>query len=148
MMAPPAIGGARIGAGDVPCARVRRRPCDHAPAMPTSPAPTAASPPEAAAERERVLRLLRAHAGALRARGITRPALFGSVARGGAEQGSDVDLLIEELDRARHLTLFDLVELRDELRTLLGRPAHFAFATKLRPWPHEEIGREAVEIFR
>jgi predicted nucleotidyltransferase len=110
--------------------------------------PPRTAPPEAAAlERDRVLALLRAHAAAIRARGITRLALFGSVARGEAEPGSDVDLLIEELDRARHLTLFDLVDLQDELRALLGRPAHFAFASKLRPWLREEIGKEAVPVF-
>ena len=112
----------------------------------SSPARTA-PPPEAAAERERVLALLRAHADAIRARGVTRLALFGSVARGDAGPESDIDLLIEELDRARHLTLFELVDLQDELQALLGRPAHFAFASKLRPWLREEIGREAVPVF-
>jgi hypothetical protein len=46
-------------------------------------------------ERERVLTLLRAHAPALRARGVRSLALFGSVARNEAHPDSDVDLLLD-----------------------------------------------------
>ena len=47
------------------------------------------------AERERVLALLRAKEGELRALGVRRLRLFGSIARGEAGPGSDVDLLAE-----------------------------------------------------
>ncbi len=44
---------------------------------------------------ERVIGMLRAHEAELRAAGISRLSLFGSVARGDAEAGSDVDLAAE-----------------------------------------------------
>ncbi len=97
-------------------------------------------------ERERVLGQLRQAAPRLRARGIAHLSLFGSTARGEALPKSDIDLLIE-VDRNSRFSLFDLVDLQDELLELLGGPAHFAFASKLRPWLHEQIRAEAISIF-
>ena len=97
-------------------------------------------------ERERVLAQLRAQAPHLRARGIRRLSLFGSMARADAGSESDVDLLIE-VDPTGHFSLFDLVDLQDDLHALLGRRAHFAFASKLRPWLRQEILAEAISIF-
>ena len=59
------------------------------------PSPARTAPPSPEQERERILALLRAHAGEIRRRGVTRLALFGSTARGEAGPGSSVDLLIE-----------------------------------------------------
>jgi uncharacterized protein len=98
------------------------------------------------AERERILAQLRAQAPRLRARGIRRLSLFGSMARGQCRAKSDVDLLIE-VDPTSHFSLFDLIDLQDDLHWLLGRRAHFAFASKLRPWLRQEILAEAIAIF-
>ena len=98
------------------------------------------------AERERIPAHLRAQAPRLRTRGICRLSLFGSMARAEAGSKSDVDLLIE-VDPTSHFSLFDLVDLQDDLHTLLGRPTHFAFASKLRPWLRQEILAEAISIF-
>jgi len=51
------------------------------------------------------------------------------------------------VDPHSHFSLFDLVDLQDHLHALLGRPAHFAFASKLRPWLRREILAEAISIF-
>jgi hypothetical protein len=99
-----------------------------------------------AAERERVLAALRQQAPKMRALGIARLSLFGSMARGEIDPRSDVDLLVE-LDPKSHFSLFELVDLQDDLRALLGRPAHFAFASKLRPWLREEILDEAIPVY-
>lgn len=98
------------------------------------------------AERARVLAALRQHAPKLRALGITRLSLFGSLARGEIGPESDVDLLVE-LDPESRFSLFELVDLQDDLQALLGRPAHFAFASKLRPWLREAILEEAITIY-
>ncbi len=98
------------------------------------------------AERERILEELRKVAQRLRARGITHLSLFGSIARGDAGPKSDIDLLIE-VDPNGHFSLFDLIDVQDELSGLLGQPPHFAFAAKLRPWLREEIRAEAIAIF-
>jgi uncharacterized protein len=100
------------------------------------------------AERERVLRILCAHAEDIRRRGVTRLALFGSTARGEAGPASDVDLLIEVDPRAR-FTLVDLVGLERFLIGLLLRPVEFAFASRLRERPRiwRRIRADAVDVF-
>ncbi len=98
------------------------------------------------AERERVVAQLHELAPRLRARGIRHLSLFGSMARGEAEPGSDIDLLIE-IDRESRFGLFDVVDLQDELEAVFGRPTHFAFASAMRPWLRAEILEEAIPIF-
>jgi uncharacterized protein len=98
------------------------------------------------AERERAIATLRQYAPKMRALGIARLSLFGSMARGEAGSKSDVDLLVE-VDPESHFTLFELLDLQDDLEALLGRPAHFAFASKLRPWLRDEILDEAISIY-
>jgi predicted nucleotidyltransferase len=68
------------------------------------------------------------------------------MARGGIGPESDVDLRVE-LDPESPFSLFELVDLQDELQTLLGRTAHCAFASKLRPWLREEIFEEVIPIY-
>jgi len=107
---------------------------------------TSEAPPAGLAERERVLRLLRAHERDLRQRGITRLDLFGSVARGDAGSESDVDLLIEVVPESR-FSLFDLVDLQDELSAMLGRRVQLAFGSEMRPWLRAWIEDDRIEIF-
>jgi uncharacterized protein len=102
--------------------------------------------PGALAERERVLRALHEEAPRLRARGITRLSLFGSMARGEAGPKSDIDLLIETDPEAR-VGFFDLFDLQEELETRLGRSVQFAFGSAMRPWLREWIEDERIEIF-
>jgi hypothetical protein len=51
---------------------------------------------------------------------VTEFALFGSVLREDFRADSDVDVLVR-LDPQGHCTLFDMVEMRQELVTLFGR---------------------------
>lgn len=67
-----------------------------------------------------VVTTLRAHEAELRAAGVSRLSLFGSVARGDAGAGSDVDLVIE-LDPEARIGLFRFVALERRLSELLGR---------------------------
>lgn len=69
---------------------------------------------------EQVLATLRAHEAELRAAGIRRLSLFGSVARGDDQADSDVDLAAE-LDPAARIGLFALAGLERRLGALLGR---------------------------
>jgi predicted nucleotidyltransferase len=66
-----------------------------------------------------VLATLRACEADLRAAGVTRLSLFGSVARGDAEPGSDVDLAVE-FDPAARVSLLGLVGLRQRIEDILG----------------------------
>jgi len=99
----------------------------------------------ALAERERVLRMLREAAPGLRARGIARLGLFGSMARGEAGPESDIDLLIE-IDPDAGLGL-ELYGIQEELGTLLGRRVQFAFGSVMRPWLQEWIEDDRIEIY-
>jgi predicted nucleotidyltransferase len=67
-----------------------------------------------------VIAILRAHEVELRAAGIRRASLFGSVARGDAGPDSDVDLAVE-LDREAKIDLVRLVELEERIGELVGR---------------------------
>ena len=51
---------------------------------------------------------------------VTELALFGSVLRDDFGPDSDIDVLVAFKDDARH-TLFDMVRMEEELKTLLGR---------------------------
>lgn len=96
-------------------------------------------------ERERVVGLLRARAGELRAQGVRGLALFGSVARGEARLDSDVDLLVE-LDPDTRLG-FRVVGLQDDLRRLLGRDVGLTFAGQLRSEVRARIAADLVPVF-
>jgi uncharacterized protein len=99
------------------------------------------------AERERVLRVLREHETELRARGVARLRLFGSMARGEARPNSDVDL-IAEIDRNLSFSLVDLVGLQDFLSEILGRQVDIGTTVaKLRPRLRQRFEAEVIEVF-
>jgi predicted nucleotidyltransferase len=103
--------------------------------------------PAALAERERVLRVLRAHEAEIRALGVTRLWLFGSLARGEAGRKSDVDL-IAEIDKGTSFSLIDLVGLRDFLADLVGREVDVGTTVaKMRPRMRQRFEAEAIEVF-
>jgi predicted nucleotidyltransferase len=70
---------------------------------------------------ESMIATLRSHETELRQAGVRRLSLFGSVARGDAEAGSDVDIAIE-FDPAAKMDLIRLVALERLLGNTLGRP--------------------------
>jgi predicted nucleotidyltransferase len=69
-------------------------------------------------DREGIIAKLRQHEAELRASGIVRLSVFGSVARGDAAPRSDVDLM-GEFERAKGLTLFDMAGLEVRLAEIL-----------------------------
>lgn len=88
---------------------------------------------------------LRSHAEGLRRHGVTGLWVFGSVARGEAGLGSDVDL-IAEFDTAAPLSLVGLASLRADLSDLLGAPADLVERDALHPAIHKAAEREAVRV--
>lgn len=93
-------------------------------------------------DRDDVIATLRAHAPELRAAGIVRLRLFGSVAR--YEAANDVDL-VAEFDRS--LSLIDLIGLENRLSDLLGCKVDLAQEKTLKPRVRTNIEREAVLAF-
>ena len=71
---------------------------------------------------KRVITILRAHEGELRAAGIASLSLFGSIARNDAEMKSDVDLAAV-IDPAASMDLFQLEALQRRIGQLLDRAA-------------------------
>ena len=98
-------------------------------------------------ERDRVLQVLRDREGELRGRGVTRLRLFGSVARGEAAGGSDIDL-IAEVDPEAPFSLIELSGLRLGLGEALGREVQIVTAPEtLRPQVQACVVRDEVEVF-
>lgn len=96
--------------------------------------------------REQTISLLTRHAEAIRARGVVRLALFGSVVRDQERAGSDVDLLVD-LDAGRRFSLLDHAGLKHYLEDLLGEPVDVVRRDALKPFLKDAIEAEAVEIY-
>jgi predicted nucleotidyltransferase len=97
-------------------------------------------------EKSIVIATLREHEPELKAAGIVRLSLFGSVARGDASPQSDVDL-IAEFDTARQFSLLDMVGLENRLSDMLGVPVDLTPARALKDSVRERAVREAVLAF-
>lgn len=87
-------------------------------------------------KREEILRVAAAH-------GARRVRVFGSAARGEADDQSDIDFLVE-LERGR--SLLDLGGLLMDLQDLLGRPVDVVTPGGLRERIRERVLQEAVSL--
>ena len=95
-------------------------------------------------DRSRALALLGEHKPVLAQRfGVTRLALFGSVARGTASADSDIDLLVEFDGPATSSRYFGV---QFYLEDLFGCPVDLVTAKALRPRLRPYIERDAVTI--
>jgi predicted nucleotidyltransferase len=105
-----------------------------------------ALPPSLNRLADHVLATLRAHEAELRAAGIRRLSLFGSVARGDDAPDSDVDLAAE-LDPAAGIGLFSLMGLERRLGEMLGRPVNLLPEPVEKPRLRANIARDRIPIF-
>lgn len=87
-------------------------------------------------KREDILRLAREH-------GAYNVRVFGSVARGEADEASDIDLLVD-MEKGR--SLLDMGGLLMDLQDLLGRDVDVVTEQGLRSRIKEHILREAVAL--
>lgn len=78
-----------------------------------------------------------------RRHGASNIRVFGSIARGEADNSSDVDFLVD-LERGR--SLLDLGGLLMDLQQLFGRPVDVVTEKSLRPRIRERVLREARAI--
>jgi len=97
-------------------------------------------------DKSTVIAKLREHEPELKAAGITRLSLFGSIARGEATVQSDVDLM-GDFDRARGLTLFDLAGLEVRLCEILETRVDLSDRHMLKEPVRLRAEREAVLAF-
>jgi uncharacterized protein len=79
----------------------------------------------------------------LKKAGVLRSAIFGSFARGDAGPESDVDILI---DFPEDKTLFDLMDLEENLRSVLGRKVDVITYRSLHHLLRDQILQEQIPI--
>lgn len=92
-----------------------------------------------------ILAKLRENEAALRARGVTHAALFGSRARGDARPDSDMDIMIE-VDPEAHMTIYDYVELKEFIASLFDGPVDVVNRENLKPYIRPAVAA-AVHAF-
>jgi len=96
--------------------------------------------------RDEVISKLRAHEEELKAAGIVRLAVFGSVARGDNSPASDVDLLAD-FDKTKRYTLLTLGRLENHLADLLGTKVDLSSPEWLKESVKNQVLCEAVVAF-
>jgi predicted nucleotidyltransferase len=97
-------------------------------------------------DKGQVISKLREHRDELTAAGIVHLRVFGSVARGEANDSSDVDL-IAEFDRKKKLTLLDMVGLENRLSELLQVKVDLTPAETMKQRVRATADKEAVLAF-
>jgi predicted nucleotidyltransferase len=90
--------------------------------------------------------ILRQHEQALRARGVRRAALFGSIVRGEAGPGSDIDIMIE-LDPALPLDVYEYVGLKEYISGLFDGRVNVVNRDGLKPHARGPATADAVYAF-
>ncbi len=89
---------------------------------------------------------LRRSAQALRDRGVTHAALFGSVARGDNRSNSDIDIMIE-IDPDARMTVFEYVDLKDYIAALFDEPVDVVNREGLKPYVRPAATADAIYAF-
>jgi hypothetical protein len=96
--------------------------------------------------RDETMLMLWRHERELRARGVTRLVLFGSLARGEAGPDSDVDVEVD-IEPGRKFSIIDHGSLRVLLCDIIGRETDVVVRSRLRPGFREGIGGESLRVF-
>ncbi len=92
------------------------------------------------------IKVLRQHQQELRARGVEHAALFGSVARGEAGPGSDLDIMIELAPDAS-LDIFAYVELKEFIAGLFSGPVDVVNKDALKPHVRPPATADSIYAF-
>jgi predicted nucleotidyltransferase len=96
--------------------------------------------------RDDVIARLKEAEPALRARGIRRAALFGSVARGDDQPESDLDIMIE-VDPEAHMTVYEYVGLKEYVAGLFDGPVDVVSRDGLKPYVAPAATADAIYAF-
>ena len=96
--------------------------------------------------KQEILDRLRENERALRERGVTHAALFGSRARGEERSDSDIDIMVE-VDPDAHISLFDYAGIVQYIEELFPVPVDVANREGRKPFVRPSDEREAVYAF-
>ena len=98
------------------------------------------------ADRQEIIDRLRQNETALRARGVSHAALFGSHARGDNRPDSDIDIMIE-VDPAAGIGVYEYVALKDYIAALFDRPVDVVSREGLKPYVKPAVTTDAIYAF-
>jgi uncharacterized protein len=93
-----------------------------------------------------VLARLKENEAALRARGVSHAALFGSLARGDNRPDSDIDIMIE-FDPAARIGVYEYVALKDYVAGLFDGPVDVVSRDGLKPYVKPAATADAIYAF-
>jgi predicted nucleotidyltransferase len=96
--------------------------------------------------RDDVIARLKQAEPALRARGIRRAAVFGSVARGDNRPDSDIDIMIE-VDPETDMTVYEYVGLKEYVAGLFDGSVDVVSEEGLKPYVRPTATAEAIYAF-
>jgi uncharacterized protein len=96
-------------------------------------------------DRDDAIATLKAHEAELKQLGVQHLYLFGSTARGDAREDSDVDLFFD-YEKGK-LSLFDLMDVKEQTTRILGRKADIMTRDSLHRLIRKEVEVSALRVF-
>jgi len=96
--------------------------------------------------REDIIATLRDNELALRARGVSHAALFGSRARGDNRHDSDIDIMLD-FDPAAHVTVFNYAGLKGYIAALFEGPVDVVNRAALKTYLQPAAADDAIYAF-
>jgi len=97
-------------------------------------------------DKQEIIAKLRENEAALRARGVRHAALFGSLARGDGQPGSDIDIMIE-IDPDASIDLFEYIAITQYLADLFPSRVDVANRNQLKALVRPYAEQQAVYAF-
>ena len=95
---------------------------------------------------QEIIAKLRENETALRARGVSHAALFGSRARGDNRPDSDIDIMVE-FDPTAHVTVFNYAGLKEYIAGLFDGPVDVVSREGLKPYVRPAATIDAIYAF-
>jgi predicted nucleotidyltransferase len=96
--------------------------------------------------RDDIVAKLRVTEPVLRARGIRRAAIFGSIARGEDRPDSDIDILVE-FEPGHEGSIYEYMNLKEYIASLFGRPVDVIDRRALKPHLRAPVARDTLYAF-
>jgi predicted nucleotidyltransferase len=98
--------------------------------------------------KDQVIAILRQHEAELRRRGVAHAALFGSVARGEADEKSDIDIAIDlDSQTTTKMDVFDYMGLQRFIGELFPIPVDVVERQAMYPRVAREMEKEIINAF-